>query len=291
MNLPGLMIASSVSSGVLLISVSLLQLAREDFLHHHQATALEDSATYGLQIIARTAQQANRDDLISSSGHSSGSLPFDPALGSVQGLDNSRIGSTGAAVSPGINGSDVLMIQLGSAWGEVIDCAGFVLPEESPASSETGWVMFYIAPGPDGEPELYCRYHGQKQWDSQAIVSGVECFQLLFGLDEDGDGLPNQFLNASEMKRWHASRVADDLSSGHRVAAVQIALVLRSVTGGSKPLFFPATDVFGSAYTDTHAKTDPGTDLCPAGLSASLRSRSRRRIDAVIFLPYRESSK
>lgn len=285
------MIAISVSSGVLLISVSLLQLAREDFLHHHQATTLEDSATYGLQIIDRTVQQASRDDSISSSKQSSVSSLFDPALGSVQGLDNARIGSAGTAVSPGINGSDVLMIQLGSAWGEVVDCAGFVVPEESSASSETGWVMFYIAPGPDAEPELYCRYHGQKQWDSQAIVSGVECFQVLFGMDEDGDGLPNQFLNALEMKLWHAGRVADDLPSVHRVVAVQIALVLRSVTGGGKPLFFTATDLFGRAYTDTHANTDPGTALCPSGLSASLRSRARRRVDVVIFLPYRVSSK
>lgn len=280
------MVAISVSSGVLLISVSLIQLAREDFLHHHQATALEDSATYGLHIIVRSVRQANPDDTISPSGLSSGpspeSLPFDPAQGSVQGLDNARIGSA-AALSPGINGSDVLIIQLSSALGEAIDCAGFVIPAAPSASPEIGWVMFYIAPGPDGEPDLYCRYRGQKQWDSQAIVSGVECFQLLFGLDEDGDGLPNQFLSATAVKQ----RQSGEQSSGFRVVAVQLALVLRSATGSGNLPFFTAQDLFGSTYTQMNGESDTGTAICPAGLSASLRSRARRRVDTIIFLPDR----
>lgn len=285
------MIAISVSSGVLLISVSLLQLAREDFLHHHQSTALDDSATYGLQIISRTVQQAIRGQSLSLPTQSSESLPFDPAQGSVQGIDNARISGAGMTVSPGINGSDVLIIQLASAWGEVIDCAGFVLSKELSASADTGWVMFYIAPGPDGEPELYCRYQGQKQWDSQAIVPGVECFQVLFGVDDDSDGLPNQFLSASAIKQQQASQTSGEWSSGRRVVAVQVALVLRSVIAGSKPPLFQAADIFGHAYTRTNGGTDVGTDHCPASLSASLRSRARRRVDSIIFLPHQESPK
>jgi len=283
------MVAISVSSGVLLISVSLLQLAREDFLHHHQATLLEDSANFGLQIISRTVQQAIPDDTIFFSGLPSGSLPFDPAQGSVQGLDNVRISSAGKTIIPGINGSDVLIIKLSSVLGEVINCAGFAVPKISSESADSGWVMFYLAPGPDGEPELYCRYHAQKQWDSQAIVPGVECFQVLFGLDEDGDGLPNQFLSASAIRQQPPSRVVGDLSPGHRVVAVQVALVLRSASGGSKPVFSPVTDLFGSVYTHVYGKTDIGTTLCPEGLSASLRGRARRRVDIVIFLQHPDS--
>lgn len=290
MNLPGLMIAISVSSGVLLISVSLLQLAREDFLHHHQATALDDSVAYGLQIIDRTVKQATRDRSLSPPAQSSGSLPFDPAHGPVQGIDNARISGTGTTVSPGINGSDVLIIQLGSAWGEVIDCAGFVIPKASTASTDSGWVMFYIASGPDGEPELYCRYQGQKQWDAQAIVSGVECFQVLLGLDDDGDGLPNQFLSASAIKQ-QADQAAGDGSSVRRVVAVQVALVLRSAVSGSKPPFFPTADLFGHTYTQTNSATDVGTAHCPVSLSASLSSRARRRVESIIFSSDRASLK
>jgi Tfp pilus assembly protein PilW len=54
----GLMVAMSVSCGVLLTSVSLLQIARENFQYHHQATLLEDSAAFAIEIIARTLQQA-----------------------------------------------------------------------------------------------------------------------------------------------------------------------------------------------------------------------------------------
>ena len=291
MNLPGLMIAVSVSSGVLLISVSLLQLAKEHFLYHHQSTAIDDSATYGLQIISRTVQQATWGQSLSLPRQPFGSLPFDPAQGAVQGIDNARISGAGTAMSPGINGSDVLMIQLGSAWGEVIDCAGFVVPKESSASADTGWVMFYIAPGPDDEPELYCRYQGRKQWGSEAIVSGVECFQVLFGLDDDSDGLPNQFLSASAIKQQQASQSPGEWSSGRQVVAVQVALVLRSVTAISKSALFPAADIFGPAYTCTNGETDVGTAHCPASLNAFLRNRIRRRVDSIIFLPDRESPK
>jgi len=281
------MVAMSVSSVVLLTSVSLLQLARDDFLHHHQAVLLEDSAIFGLQIIQRTVQQAARTDAISPSAPPPGSLPFDLAQGTVQGLDNARIGSAGTAIIPGVNGSDVLIIQLSSVLSEVINCAGFAVPKTSSESAGSGWVMFYVAAGPDGEPELYCRYHGQKQWDSQAIVSGVECFQVLFGLDHNGDGLPNQFLNASAIKQQPAWLAGGD-PSGRQVVAVHVALVLRSAIGGGKSLLFPATDLFGSTYSHAHGTTDTGTALCPAVLSASLRSRARRRVDSVIFLPYPE---
>ena len=283
------MVAISVSSGVLLTSVSLLQLAREEFLHHHQATLLEDSVNFVLQIISRTVQQAAPNDTMSLSELSSGALPFDPAQGSVQGLDNVRINRAGKTIIPGINGSDVLIIKLSSVLGEVINCAGFAVPKVSSESADSGWVMFYLAPGPDGEPELYCRYHAQKQWDSQAIVSGVECFQVLFGLDEDGDGLPNQFLSGSAIRQQPPSRAAGDLSPGHRVVVVQVALVLRSASGGSKPVFFPVTDLFGSVYTQINGATDIGTTLCPEGLNTSLRGWVRRRVDVVIFLQHPDS--
>ena len=277
------MIAMSLSSGVLLASVSLLQLAREDFLHHHQTIMLEDSATYGLQVIARTLQQASRDKPRSSPMLSSTTSPSMQA--SVQGADNARLGSTGGITIPGVNGSDVLMIQLDSARGQVIDCAGFTVPHDSAAPPEYAWVMFYLAPGPAGEPELFCRYHGQKQWDSQAIVTGVECLQVLFGADTDDDGLPNQFLSASA---WTQQQTVEGSAlAAHRIVAVHIALVLRSAIGGSKPALWPGTNLFGSAYTQVRGQTDIGTTACPETLSAPLHSRLRRRVDAVIFLPDR----
>lgn len=277
------MIAMSLSSGVLLASVSLLQLAREDFLHHHQKIMLEDSATYGLHAIARTLQQASRDEPRSSPVPSSTTSSSMKA--SVQGADNARLHTTGAITIPGVNGSDVLMIQLDSARGQVIDCAGFAVPQDAAAPPGNAWVMFYVAPGPAGEPELFCRYHGQKQWDSQAIITGVECLQVLFGTDTDDDGLPNQFLSASA---WAQQQTAEGGSSAaHRIVAVHIALLLRSEIGGSKAALSPGTDLFGSAYTRNHGQTDIGTAACPETLSAPLRNRMRRRVDAVIFLPDR----
>jgi type IV pilus assembly protein PilW len=121
-------------------------------------------------------------------------------------------------------------------------------------------------------------------------VSGVECFQVLFGLDDDGDGLPNQFLSASAIKQ-QADRAPGDGSSVRRVVAVQVALVLRSAVSGSKPPFFPTADLFGHTYTQTNSATDVGTAHCPVSLSASLSSRGRRRVESIIFSSDRESLK
>jgi Tfp pilus assembly protein PilW len=80
----GLMIAMTVSCGVLLTSVSLLQIARENFQHHHQASLLEDSAAFALEVIARTLRQAAQDDAWSSMASPSETSHFKLSDGSVK---------------------------------------------------------------------------------------------------------------------------------------------------------------------------------------------------------------
>lgn len=285
MTLPGLIIAMTVSSGVLLTSVSLLQLAKEDFQHHHQAALLEDSAAFGLEIISRTVLQAVREDKLAPLETPDGSRTFSPASGAVQGIDNARISGNDTTLVPGINGSDILAINLSSPLGESLNCAGFNVPKASSAPAVSAWVMFYTAPGASGEPDLYCRYHGQKQWDSQAILSGVECFQVLFGLDTDDDGFPNQYLSPSALSEQEINQPNSSSSLRHRVVAVHVALLLRSATGGGKRLLLSDIDLFGSAYTQAQSLSDVGTAICAEDLSTPLRTRERLRIDTLIFLP------
>lgn len=284
----GLMVAMSVSCGVLLTSVSLLQIARENFQYHHQATLLEDSAAFAIEIIARTLQQAVQTDSLASLDTSSETSLFKLSDGSIQGFDNARMGSDAASISrPSVgvmNGNDVIAVNLHSEEGDAINCAGFVVPVGSSQASDASWVLFHIVPGVDGEPDLQCRYRGQQKWDSQTILSGVEFFQVLYGLDTDGDNLPNQYLSASAMAAKDKAKPASDPSFWRGVVAVHVALILRSATGNNKPSAFKGASLFGDDYVIHNAKVDPGTRVSPDDLALSVRTRARRHVEAVIFL-------
>ncbi len=284
----GLMVAMAVSCGVLLTSISLLQIARENFQYQHQATLLEDSATFAMEIIARTLQQSAQIDSSVLLESVTGTTQFKLENGSVQGVDNARMTSDAASIGTtsvaAINGNDVMAVNLRSVDGDAVNCAGFVVPGASAQSYESSWVIFHIVPGTDGEPDLHCRYRGQQKWDSQAILSGVEFFQVLYGLDTDGDNLPNQYLSASAMAEKDKSKPTSDTSFWRRVVAVHVALILRSATGNDKPSVSKEFSLFGEDYVAANAKADPGTRIGPDDLALSIRTRARRHVEAVIFL-------
>lgn len=284
----GLMIAMTVSCGVLLASISLLQMARENFQYHHQATLLEDSATFALEITVRTLQQAAQNDGWASPDSTSEHSHFNLSDGSVQGLDNARMSgdaaSVGTPAGTAVNGNDVLAVNLRSVDGDAINCAGFVVPGASSQSAESSWVFFHIVPGTGGEPDLHCRYRGQQKWDSQVILSGVEYFQLLYGLDTDGDNLPNQYLSASAIAEKNKAKSANEASLWRSVVAVHVALILRSATGDNQSSAFKGVTLFGDDYPASSKSADPGTRIDPDDLAAPVRTRARRHIEAVIFL-------
>ena len=283
-----LMVAMTVSCGMILASISLLQIARDNFQHHHQAALLEDSAAFALEIISRTLQQAAQNGSSESLDPLSETSPFNLSDGSVQGLDNARMSSDTTSIGTtsvaALNGNDVMAVNLRSVDGDVLNCAGFVVPAGSSHSSESAWVMFHVVPGIDGEPDLHCRYRGQKKWDSQAILSGVEYFQVLYGLDTDEDNLPNQYLSASAIAEKDKAKPASDPSWWRRVAAVHVALVLRSPAGDKQSAVFKGLSLFGDDYVTANASADPGTRIAPDDLVAAVRTRARRQVDAVIFL-------
>jgi type II secretory pathway component PulJ len=127
----GLMVAMAVSCGVLLTSISLLQIARENFQYQHQATLLEDSATFAMEIIARTLQQSAQIDSSVLLESVTGTTQFKLENGSVQGVDNARMTSDAASIGTtsvaAINGNDVMAVNLRSVEGDAVNCAGFVV--------------------------------------------------------------------------------------------------------------------------------------------------------------------
>ena len=78
--------------------------------------------------------------------------------------------------------------------------------------------LFYIGRDRDGNP---CLYEVSMGIDAALgrpteLASGVENMQLLYGVDTDGDEIPNQYLTADQITDWN------------RVVSVRIALLTRS---------------------------------------------------------------
>jgi type IV pilus assembly protein PilW len=80
--------------------------------------------------------------------------------------------------------------------------------------------------GKSGEPALFRSVFGKKS----ELVNGVEQLQILYGVDSDSDGTPNQYVISSSVTDWD------------KVTAIRIMLLLRSPESafieGSQSYFF-----------------------------------------------------
>ncbi len=56
---------------------------------------------------------------------------------------------------------------------------------------------YFIAPGSDGEPALYRQSVSAGVPQSQELVEGIENLQVLYGVDQDGDRLPDNYVRAN----------------------------------------------------------------------------------------------
>jgi type IV pilus assembly protein PilW len=195
-----LMLAVSLSLMLVLSAIVLLHAANAGFIWQEQSALMQDSAAVATESIARALRQTAYIDYAQVPGDRS-RLPVD---GLVWGADASSPASTQAdsrAISAtSIRGSDLLAVRFAGsgnvADGGVINCAGFAVPRAQSLSADRGISIFYVAASGTGQTELRCKYRGSQQWDSQALIAGVESFQVLYEIDTDGDGMTDQTVNA-----------------------------------------------------------------------------------------------
>ena len=276
------MIALSMSTAIGLSAMRLIAQSNAEYQRVEQLALIEDQAAQALEIIAQSLQQA---------GHVDATLPMGvvfarPSDGAVNGIDNSIVASGTPAIDQPVSGahlgSDVLVVRFtGDAAERISNCAGFPVPPSSTGADDRGFSVFHVALDGLNEPELRCKYRGPSQWTSQAIATGVESFQVLFGVDTDGDGLPNDFVSASRVAAMEASALASQLSIRTRIVAVEVALLMRSPQAVKMQSALRAIDMFGQRYADLHEADDPGTRIASSRLKSD---RLHRRYSAVIFL-------
>lgn len=290
-----MMVALGLGLVVTLAASAMLLLANRDFSHHAANTRLDDGGRYALELMAQALRQAAWADL------EGGAPPADGAPG-IGGLDNRTLprmahGLAGAlpADAIGAGGSDVLAVHFGGLGGgggdgSVVDCAGFAI-----GAGEPGWSIFYVGIADDGETELRCKYRAASgSWNADAVVRGVDTFQVLYGVDTDEprDGVPNRYLDATGVQALDAALVpagatpaeqAHDLhrrSHWKRIAAVRVALLLHGEAQSRTGTLPVRYELFGGPAEPD----DPGALVDEAALPEALRWRARRLFEQAVQL-------
>jgi type IV pilus assembly protein PilW len=197
-----------------------------------------------------------------------------------------------------VNGSDVLAVRFPGAGpapdgdGSMLTCAGFPV-----ASHDEGWSIFYVARGSDGAGELRCKYRAGGGWGADAVITGVDSFQVLYGIDTDepADGVPNRYVNATAINELDAALILAGTTAAERgqdllrrtrwkrVVSVQYALLLRGAKSdgrGRERVY----DMFGQGYGDAYSALDSGTRLREDTLAGRSASRERRLFMTTVAL-------
>jgi len=292
MTIPELMIALAIGALVVLGAGSLLGIANASYAAQLDAAAVDDGGRYALDLVARAVRQAGLRDW-DTLDPAAGIDPLQPAR--ITGLDARSLAKTvfgiDAPLPDTANGSDVLALRYQGAGpapdgdGSATNCAGFPVH-----ATEDGWSIFYVARNAEGEAELRCKYRGTTAWGADAVVTGVDTFQVLYAVDTDtpADGVANAWLNASAVDALDAPFAPGPDLQEHthwkRVLAVRVALVLH----GARPSYLAREtrtfDAFGAPYSDANGADDTGTRLPEDAMDPGLRLRERRLFATTVRL-------
>ncbi len=280
-SLVSVLIAAALSLLIVLAALRVVALSGSEYVRTEQDILMQEQAAYALELLRVALQQAGEID----ASRPRTQRPARPAEGALIGLDDVAVPATTPALRGvrhgGHGGSDALAVRIaGDTQGLARNCAGLPVPQAAlAAEDERGWSVFHVAPDRQGEPELRCKYRGDSGWVSQAVVGGIASFQLLYGLDHDEDGLPNDFVSAARLQALDDARGEGAPAAWTRVVAVHAALLLRSPQAvPTKPR---TVELFGPDYARQHGSDDAGSVLAAAQLRPD---RLYRQFDAVIFL-------
>ncbi|MYN45023.1 pilus assembly protein PilW [Pseudoduganella sp. FT93W] len=297
------LLALGLTALLALLATGLLLVAAQSYHQHSDQQDLNDGAQQALALIAQAIRQAAYVEWDSSAAPVGWA---DDGAAAVSGLDGRSLLPDGDGIAtplPGVaHGSDVLALRYAGSGsgatgdGSSVNCAGFgVAAPATPAAQ--GWSIFYVATDTSGVAELRCKYRSAAGWGSDALVRGVESFQVLYGVDTDvpADGIPNAYFSASavdgldaalELEGTDAAQRQADLrrkTYWKRVASIRVALLLRSALATRADTGSRQFDLFGADYADGHGE-DEGVRIDERRLPQAQRRLSRVMLGATIAL-------
>lgn len=310
-----LLISITVGLLVVLAATGLVVSTKKLFLSQTEGNETQDTTRFALDNISRSVRQAGyvNYDFVNS-------VKITPSTASadIVGMDADSVSATSDDISSpkgsSVNFSDLLAIRFfGSGVinpkdpkvvfddTSMSNCAGFSVPE--PVSSNTadqdrGWSIYYVANDANGEPELFCKYYSSDsgKWSAQALVRGVESFQVLYGVDTSNpkDGTANQFLTATAVNALDAALVLDGNTADERakdlnrktfwkkITEIKVALLVSGAQNSRQDEAKTTYDLFGAGYASTSSGVDKGTTVKDADIPESRRNRIRKVYNATI---------
>lgn len=299
-----LMIAMMLGMAIILLATSLLLSTRSAYSAQSDEARIEDTGRYAIETLSRAVRQASFENWDKADAPIVTMAAMSPNLA---GLDarSLRAGTPGIddPLAASVNGSDVLAVRFFGAGsgaegdGSLVNCAGFGVAAAAvaeTADTDRGTSIFYVANDATGEPELYCKFEGNGGWTAQSIARGVESFQVLYGLDLNGDSLPDRFATAGDLNALDDAlvlvgdtseeRSADRNRKTHwkKVVTVRLALLVHGSEPAGRDRAGTGIHLFGQAYADSHGRTDAGTSINEATLPRTYRDRNRRVFSTVV---------
>lgn len=287
------MIALTLGMLVIAAATALLVTAQQTYSVIDDNARIDEAGATALAALGASIRQAAYAD------HGGLTAPLQPPFNALFGFDNTAsnaqndpFGPPSSSLPKPVNGSDVLVTRFmatdstGKPDRTMQNCAGTALKKRPAGDGDGvyGWSVFYIKRSEAGhEPELFCKYVDDKgAFRADAIAHGVEAMQFLYGIDRNGDGLPETFLQAAAIED----------SDWKKVTAVSIALSIRGAASSSP--WSPSSaasqaaagirHLFGAAYSAQHAAGDPGVSLDLAGFKPDERNRPRRIVRGIVML-------
>ncbi|MBX3588055.1 MAG: PilW family protein [Ramlibacter sp.] len=271
-----LLVSIVLMSLVTLATVSLYGVINSSYKTVDAGQQMNDNARYAFETIGQALRIAGYQEYLPSGTDASapgGRIYPANCLGSsppcpIIGFNNSKVTSVtnvdsfGATNNGGVNLSDTLGVTYsGSSLandplqpdGSVIDCQGVAQPS-SQSTTDLGVSLFWVTTT-NNEPELACVSRGSVTApggpvrNSQTVIRGVETFQVMYGVDTNGDSLPNRWVSAQNVTNWMAVR------------AVRVGFVLRGPPGSSQGTAVTAADNILYPLGQEFVGTSPETGL------------------------------
>jgi type IV pilus assembly protein PilW len=303
----------SITLGMLVVAsaMTLLLSSKSSYVTEDDTSRVLDTGRFALEAITRSIRQAGFENL---DDDGAPIVAPDIAVSNIYGYDDRTFtnsfnvsGSpprpTPIVTASGSNPNDVLELRFFGvskttpvgivADKSIVDCGGFPIAgvsDPTQADQGRGWSIFYVKvlDLAAGEAELRCGYKDPSgTFNSMPIASGIESFQVLYGLvtDSNPDGIPNRFVTASTLRALDPSYGTSATSVWKKVVAVKISLLIRGGSVQRADVANTVFDMFGSVYSNSSSSSsDFGSKLSEASMPVAQRSRTRKMFTTLVQL-------
>lgn len=264
-----LLVAMTLILLIVVVAAGVFLASKASFSTNDSASQLQEQARFATYVLRRLGEQAGYEDYTnpnistrasdsatdmaaviaaSTPCYSADVCGFDNRRVSADQVVNGNAGRTGSFVDAQGNPirTDTLVIRFQGRSlptdatrpdGSMIDCVGNAraapLPGTPAASSRVISAFYVDRSTVTGQPELYCSYLTEAGAPASPVplISGVETFQVLYGLDTNDDSVPESYVRADQVAAAAAAAGITAQAMWSRVRSVRFGMVIRGAVG------------------------------------------------------------